>query len=167
VIDKVEFRIDGGAWSEATYEVVPSELEAGTPFTWNISLNPNALSKGNHTVEVRAVSGEMSSLPVLVSVTGNGKGLEAQSSGILMYTIGFVVLVMLAAAIIGWRMDSAIFKLSGIAPNQDEVLDAELVSSPVVDYSSMTNSELKDLLRERGLPLGGNKQDFIDRLNDG
>ncbi|MDP7043713.1 MAG: S8 family serine peptidase [Candidatus Thalassarchaeaceae archaeon] len=165
VIDAVEFRIDGGAWSEATYEVVPGELEAGTPFTWNISLNPNALSKGNHTVEVRAVSGEMTSLPVLVSVTGNGKGLEAQSSGILMYTIGFVVLVMLVAAIIGWRMDSAIFKLSGIAQNQDEILDAELVSSPAIDYSKMTNMELKDMLRERGLSVSGNKQELIDRLN--
>jgi subtilisin family serine protease len=165
VIDAVEFRIDGGAWSEATYEVVPGELEAGIPFTWNISLNPNSLSKGNHTVEVRAVSGEMTSLPVLVSVTGNGKGLEAQSSGILMYTIGFVVLVMLVAAIIGWRMDSAIFKLSGIAQNQDEILDAELVSSPAIDYSKMTNMELKDMLRERGLSVSGNKQELIDRLN--
>ena len=165
VIDAVEFRIDGGVWSEATYEVVPGELDSGTPFTWNISLNPNELSKGNHTVEVRAVSGEMTSLPVLVSVTGNGKGLEAQSSGILMYTIGFVVLVMLVAAIIGWRMDNAIFKLSGIALNQNEILDAELVSSPAVEHSKMTNKELKDMLRERGLSVSGNKQELIDRLN--
>ena len=170
VIDRVEFRIDGGAWSEATYEVVPGELEPGTPFTWNITLNPDALSKGNHTVEVRALSGEMTSLPVLASVSGNGKGMEAQSSGILMYTIGFVVLVMLVAGLIGWRMDSAMFKnkygttfVEGISQNQG-VLDAELVSPP--DFSSMSNNDLKDLLRQRGLPIGGNKQELIDRLND-
>jgi len=165
VIDKVEFRIDGGSWSEATYEVVPGELEAGTPFTWNITLNPNSLSKGNHTVEVRAVSGEMTSLPVLVSVSGGGLDLDAQGSGIVMYTLGFVVLVMLVAVFIGWRMDSAIFKLNGFANNQDEILDAELVKSTKLDYSSMTNTELKDLLRERNLPLSGNKQELIDRLN--
>ena len=164
VIDKVEFRIDGGDWSEATYEVVLGELAPGTPFTWNISINPDALSKGNHTVEVRAVSGEMTSLPVLVSVVGNGKDMLAQGSGVLMYTVGFVILVMLMAAVIGWRMDSAIFKLRGISLIQEEVLDAELVSSP--DYSSMTINELKDLLRQRGLSLGGNKQQLIDRLTD-
>ena len=164
VIDKVEFRIDGGSWSEATYEVVPGELEPGTPFNWTISLNPDALSKGNHTVEVRAVSGDMTSLPVLVSVVGSGEGMDVQSGGILMYTIGFVIIVMLVAAIIGWRMDSAIFKLRGVSLKQGDVLDAELV--PLTDYSSMTNNELKDLLRQRGLSVSGNKQELIDRLND-
>ena len=122
------------------------------------------MSKGNHTVEVRAVSGEMSSLPVLVSVVGNGKDMLAQGSGVLMYTVGFVILVMLMAAVIGWRMDSAIFKLRGVSLIQEEVLDADLLSSP--DYSSMTINELKDLLRQRGLSLGGNKQQLIDRLTD-
>ena len=168
VIDTVEFRIDGGSWSEATYEVVPGELEAGTPFNWNITLDPNSLSKGNHTVEVRAVSGEMISLPVLVSVSGSGIALDNQGGGVILYAFGIIILVMVLAGVMAWRMDSAIFKLNAgsTVMSNDEILDAELVSSSDIDYSSMTNNELKELLIERGLPTSGNKQVLIDRLNE-
>ena len=168
VIDTVEFRIDGGSWSEATYEVVPGELEAGTPFNWNITLDPNSLSKGNHTVEVRAVSGEMISLPVLVSVSGSGIALDNQGGGVILYAFGIIILVMVLAGVMAWRMDSAIFKLNAgsTVMSNDEILDAELVSSSNIDYSSMTNAELKELLIERGLPTSGNKQVLIGRLND-
>ena len=35
------------------------------------------------------------------------------------------------------------------------------------DYEKMTVAELKDLLREAGLPVSGKKADLISRLQDG
>ena len=34
-------------------------------------------------------------------------------------------------------------------------------------YENLTVAELKELLRERGLPVSGKKADLIARLNDG
>ena len=35
-----------------------------------------------------------------------------------------------------------------------------------VDYSSMTVAELKEILKEKGLPVSGKKADLIERLSE-
>ena len=63
-VDRVEYRIDGGAWSETTYSSTPSEIGALTPFLWHVILDPMKMTSGEHTVEIHAVSGALHSLPV-------------------------------------------------------------------------------------------------------
>ncbi len=63
-MDRVEYRIDGGAWSETTYSSTPSEIGALTPFLWHVILDPMKMTSGEHTVEIHAVSGALHSLPV-------------------------------------------------------------------------------------------------------
>ena len=170
VVERVEFRIGDGEWSEATYEIADN-LSAGESFNWTVVLNLDGLSKGNQTVEIRAVSGEMISLPVLVTVEGTGLGMESSSGGVVMYALGLAVLVMLLAAVLGWRMHSVSSKLSRDSSNLNQsVMDAELVVSddepPTDDFESLTVAELKDLLQQKGLSKSGNKQNLVDRLRD-
>ena len=54
-----------------------------------------------------------------------------------------------------------------VVDGQDEKV--ENVAPPAslssdVDYSEMTVAELKDLLRDRGLKVGGKKSELIERL---
>ena len=170
VVERVEFRIGDGEWSEATYEI-SDNLSAGESFNWTVVLNLDGLSKGNQTVEIRAVSGEMISLPVLVTVEGTGLGMESSSGGVVMYALGLAVLVMLLAAVLGWRMHSVSSELSRGSSNLNQsVMDAELVVSddepPTDDFESLTVAELKDLLQQKGLSKSGNKQNLVDRLRD-
>lgn len=170
VVDRVEFRIGDGEWSEATYEIADN-LSAGESFNWTVVLNLDSLSKGNQTVEIRAVSGEMISLPVLITVEGTGLEMESSSGGVVMYALGLAVLVMLLAAVLGWRMHSVSSKLSRDSSNLNQsVMDAELVVSddepPIDDFESLTVAELKDLLQQKGLSKSGNKQNLVDRLRD-
>lgn len=170
VVERVEFRIGDGEWSEATYEIADN-LSAGESFNWTVVLDLDGLSKGNQTVEIRAVSGEMISLPVLVTVEGTGLGMESSSGGVVLYAIGLAVLVMLLAAVLGWRMHSVSSELSRDSPNLNQsVMDAELVvsddESPTDDFESLTVAELKDLLQQKGLSKSGNKQNLVDRLRD-
>ena len=171
VIDRVEFRLGDGDWSEATYEIADN-LSSGEAFNWTVVMNLGSLSKGNQTVEIRAVSGDMISLPVLVTVEGTGLGMESSSGGVLMYALGLAVLVMLLAAVLGWRMHSVSNELSRDSSdlNQASVMDAELVVSEVLsssdDFESLTIAQLKELLQQKGLSKSGNKQNLVNRLRD-
>lgn len=171
VVDRVEFRLGDGEWSEATYEITDN-LSAGESFNWTVVLNLGGLSKGNQTIEIRAVSGEMISLPVLVTVEGTGLGMETSSGGVVLYALGLAILVMLLAAVLGWRMHRVSSELSRDSPNlgQASVMDAELVvgedESPTDDFESCTIAELKELLQQKGLSKSGNKQNLVERLRD-
>ena len=48
----------------------------------------------------------------------------------------------------------------------EEVLESESDESDEVDYSSLTVSELKELLKAAGKPVSGKKAELIDRLNE-
>jgi hypothetical protein len=171
VVDRVEFRLGDGEWSEATYEIADN-LSAGEAFNWTVVLNLDDLSKGNQILEIRAVSGEMVSLPILISVEGTGLGMESSSGGVLMYALGLAVLVMLLAAVLGWRMHSVSNELSRESSdlNQASVMDAELVvsgdESPSDDFESLTIIQLKELLQQKGISKSGNKQNLVDRLRN-
>ncbi|HJM29955.1 MAG TPA: S8 family serine peptidase [Candidatus Thalassarchaeaceae archaeon] len=131
-IDRVEYRIDGGSWQEVTYSVVPSDVGALTPFEWHILLNPKSLSSASHKIEVHAVSGESSSLPVFANVVGTEGGESA--SGIPAIAIGFVALVALtwvsSLVLIRFRSDDEIDDMISNINNRnqiDDVVEAELI----------------------------------------
>ncbi len=131
-IDRVEYRIDGGSWQEVTYSVVPSDVGALTPFEWHILLNPKSLSSASHKIEVHAVSGEFSSLPVFANVVGTEGGESA--SGIPAIAIGFVALVALtwvsSLVLIRFRSDDEIDDMISNIKNRnqiDDVVEAELI----------------------------------------
>ena len=48
----------------------------------------------------------------------------------------------------------------------DETGSEEPDSTESVDYSSMTVAELKEILKEKGLPVSGKKADLIERLSE-
>ncbi len=95
VVDRVEFRIDGGQWSEATYSDIPSEIGALTPFDWHVILDTNEMSSGEHSVEVHAVSGLSHSLPVFFEF--NVTGSSSDSLSISPVLVGVIILVS-----VGW-----------------------------------------------------------------
>ena len=49
----------------------------------------------------------------------------------------------------------------------EEVTATEKPKTEDVDYDSMTVPELKDALKEKGLPVGGKKADLIEKLKGG
>ena len=49
----------------------------------------------------------------------------------------------------------------------EEGTETEEPEAKDVDYDSMTVPQLKDALKEKGLPVGGKKAELIDRLNGG
>ncbi len=133
-IDRVEFRIDGGGWQEATYSSEPGEIGALTPFMWHVILNPDKLSEGAHQIEVRAISEDSSSLPVLVTVHGFAGSVTDFSvppiviAGILVVFVIWVASLSLVRLRSDGEIDSLISRLRKEEDSAvDEVLEAELI----------------------------------------
>ena len=134
-IERVEFRIDGGGWQDATYSAEPGEIGALTPFMWHVILDPAKLSEGSHQIEVRAMAEGASSLPVLVTVHGS-------ASSATDFTVPPIVIVGILVVFVIWvasltlvrlRSDGEIDSLISRFRKEedsvvDEVLEAELIS---------------------------------------
>jgi hypothetical protein len=133
-VDRVEFRIDGGGWQEATYSAELGEIDALTPFMWHVILDPVKLSEGVHQIEIRAISGEASSLPVLVTVHGSAGGTTDFSvPPIVIFGILAVLVIWVASlALVRLRSDGEIDNLLSRLRKEedsvvDEVLEAEII----------------------------------------
>ena len=175
-LDSVEYRIDGGAWHEATYEEEIATLSPLTPFNWTVAISASSLLSGNHSIEVRAVSGDSHSLPVIAIVTGTG-GEETKGMGTILVIVGASLLLLVIASVAMLFVirrssdvegdDLAIGSGSGESPTDseiEEVVEAELL--PDDDFDSKTVAQLKQLLSERGLTVSGNKQNLLKRLRE-
>ena len=133
-VDRVEFRIDGGEWQEATYSAEPAEIGALTPFSWHVILNPTKLGEGPHQIEVRAVSGESHSLPVLATVHGTaGSASNFSVPPLVIFGIVVVFVIWLASlSLVRLRSDGEIDSLLSRWRREEdsaieEVLEAELI----------------------------------------
>jgi len=133
-VDRVEFRIDGGGWQEATYSAELEEIDALTPFMWHVILDPVKLSEGVHQIEVRAISGEASSLPIIVTVHGSAGGsTDFSVPPIVIFGILTVLVIWVASlALVRLRSDGEIDNLLSRLRKEedsvvDEVLEAEII----------------------------------------
>ncbi len=154
VIERVEYRVGDGAWREVTYEVAPEELGPLMPFNWTVALE---LPSGDQVVEIRAVRGDVQSLPVLVEVTGMGG--EAGASGMNVALVGFSIgLLILLMAGAGFMLRQGTM----MQGDEEEIVEAEILEEE--NLFSLTVVELKQRLAEQGLPVSGNKGELIARL---
>ena len=143
-IERVEYRIDGGIWQESIYDSIleqPSDIGPLTPFSWSVAIDLSKLSSDAHEVEVRSVSGSSHSLPVLVTIYGDGDYSVPKSIPPLALAIlsGTFVLWLVALILVNTKSDdeinSIISKLKKIFRTNDEdnkvkdsqIFDAELV----------------------------------------
>jgi subtilisin family serine protease len=137
-VDSVQYRIDEGSWKEATYEIDEGGTTALVPVNWSVSLDVDMLSAGNHSVEVKAVGGNGSSLPISYMVQGSGKGLVAseEGSGRLLFLGGLLLLVLAAGGYASWKQskdnsDSSFTPevVAEITSSEEVPLEAELVEN--------------------------------------
>lgn len=137
VVDRVEFRIDGGQWSEATYSDIPSEIGALTPFDWHVILDTNEMSSGEHSVEVHAVSGLSHSLPVFFEFNVTGSSSDSLSISpvlvgvIILVSVGWVSSIALTRSFSPLATISIVNDLLSKSGNGDNqaIMDAEIIES--------------------------------------
>ncbi len=134
IVERVEFRIDGGDWQEVTYSVEHAQIGALTPFMWHVILDSAKLSEGPHQLEIRAISEGASSLPALVTVHGSaGSASDFSVPPIVIIGILAVFVIWVASlSLVRLRSDGEINSLLSRLRNEEdsaveEVLEAELI----------------------------------------
>jgi hypothetical protein len=105
-VERVEFRIDNGGWFQAFYNESQLTVGALTPFDWFINLDASKLGSGNHTVEIRAASGDQQSLPIIVQVQGIDSGLSTMSIPPFVFALVALVGIAWVSALVLIRVRS-------------------------------------------------------------
>ena len=105
-----------------------------TPFSWHVILDPSKLGDGPHQIEVRAVSGEGHSLPVLATVHGTADSASDFSvPPLVIFGIVVVFVIWLASlSLVRMRSDGEIDSLLSRWRREEdsaveEVLEAEII----------------------------------------
>ena len=127
-IANVEFRINEGAWMEATYETTDGGLAALERFEWVVALNPALLDKGNQTIEIRGLNDQAApSLPVFTTVMGTGNaedGMAGFGVDLLTLSLLLVVVILIGLVVQGARIDPPSLLHS---PSESQTADAILL----------------------------------------
>jgi hypothetical protein len=119
-VERVEYRLDTGDWHEAIYEDTGEEVSALQPFNWTLEISRKSLDETNHTLEIRAVSGSGTSIPVLLTIEGLGTESESDLLGIAISVLSSILMLSLVAVV-------ARRALSKGNLDESEIMDAEIV----------------------------------------
>ncbi|RLF46973.1 MAG: hypothetical protein DRN20_06570, partial [Thermoplasmata archaeon] len=93
-IERIEFRVDNGSWTDARFK------KNGKWYNWSIILDTNRYDNGNHTIAVRAISGEMHSFEYRVNVLINNPKVQSKRQIELSPSLifGIITLVVIGTA---------------------------------------------------------------------
>ncbi len=137
VVESVQYRIGNGEWMSATFDEVEGGLGVLQRFNWTVALDPDALSFGNQTIEIRGLNSQgVQSLPVSVVVMGTGEGISSQVSGLfgIIPTSGYFII--LCVLVLGALWNSRVDPPLGVWPSDADATveaviagDAELAEA--------------------------------------
>ena len=102
-INAIEYRINDGNWMSASFEESNGTLGALESFSWSIALDVDKMSKGNNTIEIRGLSDDGQSLPVIFSVMGEGNSASSSESLFHKLHLDFIFIVsFIVVALLLW-----------------------------------------------------------------
>ena len=102
-INAIEYRINDGKWMSASFEESNGTLGALESFSWSIALDVDKMSKGNNTIEIRGLSDDGQSLPVILSVMGEGNSASSSESLFHKLHLDFIFIVsFIVVALLLW-----------------------------------------------------------------
>tara|TARA_B100000959_G_scaffold286446_1_gene365106 strand:+ start:363 stop:2276 length:1914 start_codon:yes stop_codon:yes gene_type:complete len=130
VVERVEFRINDGVWTETSYSSAIENLGPLQPFYWHVILSPEDLGEGTHELEIRASSGEKYSLPSFSMVNGSAAGnsdFEIPKSAIALVMFVFVAWCS-SVMFVRFRGDEGISDvINRFRTNKSEAINAEII----------------------------------------
>ena len=141
-VERVEFRIDGGDWREATYSAELEEVGPLTPFSWHVILDPSKLGLGPHQIEVRAVSGDSVSLTIFVTVYGSADPSSDLSVPPMVIVLVASVFAIWVASVVLVRVRSD-GEIDSIISNLRGSKSVKFISGGAIDAELLEEEEQK------------------------
>ena len=140
-INAIEYRINGGSWNSASFEESNGTLGALERFGWSIALDVEKMSKGNNTIEVRGLTDNGQSLPVMMTVMGEGNSNSASESLFHKLHLDFIFIVsIIFVGLLLWFGRAS--NPEPLTLDSNESIDKVLKED--VDIASVVDAELLD-----------------------
>ena len=140
-INAIEYRINGGSWNSASFEESNGTLGALERFGWSIALDVEKMSKGNNTIEVRGLTDNGQSLPVMMTVMGEGNSNSASESLFHKLHLDFIFIVsIIFVGLLLWFGRTS--NPEPLTLDSNESIDKVLKED--VDIASVVDAELLD-----------------------
>ena len=135
-VNAVEYRINDGNWMSASFEESNTTLGALERFTWSIALDTDKIAKGNNTLEVRGISDDGQSLPVIITVAGDGNTNSHSESLFEKFHLDFIFIALfLIVALLLWNAKTSSPENLTLDSNEsiNKVLKDDMDIASVVD----------------------------------
>ena len=135
-VNAVEYRINDGNWMSASFEESNTTLGALERFTWSIALDTDKIAKGNNTLEVRGISDDGQSLPVIITVAGDGNINSHSESLFEKFHLDFIFIALfLIVALLLWNAKTSSPENLTLDSNEsiNKVLKDDMDIASVVD----------------------------------
>ena len=140
-INAIEYRINGGSWNSASFEESNGTLGALERFGWSIALDVEKMSKGNNTIEVRGLTDNGQSIPVIMTVMGEGNSNSASESLFHKLHLDFIFIVsIIFVGLLLWFGRAS--NPEPLTLDSNESIDKVLKED--VDIASVVDAELLD-----------------------
>ncbi|MGB0700564.1 MAG: S8 family serine peptidase, partial [Candidatus Poseidoniaceae archaeon] len=102
-VNAIEYRVNGGNWMSASFEESNGTLGALERFGWSIALDADKMPKGNNTIEIRGLTDDGQSLPVILNVMGEGNSASSSESLFHKLHLDFIFIVsFIVVALLLW-----------------------------------------------------------------
>ena len=152
-VTDVEYKINDGSWNTVAFEETNGTLGATESFVWTIALDLAKLSLGNNTVQIRGVSDSGESLPIIITVQGEGL-VSDDASGLFEFlhldfifiVFGIILIIILFNARISSPEELLLDSddsITNVLQSDEElasVVDAELLDQTVGEIIDSSNS---------------------------
>ena len=122
-VNSVEYRIDGGEWMSASFNQSETPLGPLERFDWTIGIDLDKLPERDVVIEIRGLSDDGQSLPIMITVQGNG---ITDSSSMGSNTLILVASSMLVVLILMLLFNSKTEKPSLLIATSDETIEEAL-----------------------------------------
>lgn len=135
-VNAVEYRINDGNWMSVSFEESNTTLGALERFTWSIALDTDKIAKGNNTLEVRGISDDGQSLPVIITVAGDGNINSHSESLFEKFHLDFIFIALfLIVALLLWNAKTSSPENLTLDSNEsiNKVLKDDMDIASVVD----------------------------------
>jgi hypothetical protein len=140
-VNAIEYRVNGGNWMSASFEESNATFGALEGFGWSIALDVDKMPKGNNTLEIRGLTEDGQSLPIIMTVTGQGNSASASESLFHKLHLDFIFIVsFIVVALLLWYGRTS--NPETLTLDSNESIDKVLKDD--VDIASVVDAELLD-----------------------
>ena len=133
-VNAVQYRIDDGEWMSASFNQSETPLGPLERFEWTIGIDLDNLPEREVVIEIRGLSDDGQSLPIIVTVQGNGlQDSSTMGSNTLILVASSMLVVLLLMLLLNSKTEKPSLLVSTSDETIEEALEKDQEMALVID----------------------------------